>query len=116
MMSKTANEGASTAFLALAVATSFAIGGVGYFSGSAPEWVILKSSIGLLVVGLMGWIVSPFIMLRNRNDTQSTKGSAVDVTLSETVPAKAQSGDALARESLILSNEDSSATTNAAMR
>ncbi len=45
-------------FLTLAVATSLAVGSVGYMSGSAPEWIVLKASVGLLCVGALGWLLS----------------------------------------------------------
>lgn len=42
-------------FLVVAVAISFGIGSLSYASGSAPEWIVLKSSVGLLLVGAIGW-------------------------------------------------------------
>ncbi len=90
MMGKTATS-VPTAFLTLAVVTSFAIGGVGYVSGSTPEWVVLKSSIGLLIIGILGWLVSMIIAVRTDNEAGTTKGANIDVTLPETAPEEATS-------------------------
>ncbi len=74
-------------FLFLAVATSLAIGSLGYVSGSAPEWIALKSSAGLLVVGIIGWLASTVVSVAPDEKIDEAKGTTVDVTLAETAPA-----------------------------
>ncbi len=81
-------------FLTLAVATSPAIVAVGYASGSAPEWVMLKATIGLFAIGLIGWIVSALARPSTDSDAKTTKGTNLDVILPETTPASSLTSDA----------------------
>ncbi len=74
-------------FLVLAVAVSFAIGSISYISGSAPEWIVLKSSVGLFAVGLMSWVVSAVTVETSGETVDGAKGTRVDVTLESAAPA-----------------------------
>ena len=81
-------------FLTLAVATSLVIATVGYASGSAPEWVVLKATIGLFAMGLIGWVVSSLTRPSPDLDVRIAKGSNVDVTFPESIPANSLASDA----------------------
>lgn len=89
-MGRTRRGVAPSLFLTLAVATSLAIGSVGYISGSAPEWIVLKASIGMLAIGLMGWVVSVVMSAipeKRAAEPVQAKGKNVDVTLAQAAPA-----------------------------
>jgi len=51
-------NGVLSVFVVLAVAIALAMNAVGYVSGTPPEWAVFKSSIGLLMVCLIGWVIS----------------------------------------------------------
>lgn len=110
-MSRTGGGIAPSLFLTLAVATSLAIGSVGYISGSAPEWIVLKASIGLLSVGLVGWLVSALMSATPNEHAVKTqdvveakeavkaKGRNLDVTLAEAAPVDQSAGDTATSQS-----------------
>lgn len=75
-------------FLVIAVAIALAIGGLSYISGSAPEWVALKSSVGLVGIGLVGWVISTVVSAGLVEKAEDNKGGNVDVTLPQTAPAE----------------------------
>lgn len=89
------------AFLTLAVATAIAITSVGYVAGSTPELVMMKSSIGMMAVGAIGWMASLIVSRSSERELNESfegkesggrmadgKGANVDFTVSE-----AASGD-----------------------
>ncbi len=78
-MTRTGKGGTSSLFLILGVCTSITIGSVGYASGSTPEWIVLKASIGLIAVGLVGWVASIVIGSSPDKLTQKT-GDNTDTT------------------------------------
>src|SRR3990172_4192008 len=76
-------------FLFLAVAVSCSVGSISYMGGSSPEWIALKSSVSLFVIGIMGWVVSLVVSQSIGQSSPSVEGSTVDITLPETGPASA---------------------------
>ncbi len=99
-------------FLTAAVVASMAIGSIGLVSGSTPEWVALKASVGLLAVGALGWVLATVINSvpekaaqpaeetgaeassesDNDESKEDDKGSRVDITLEGGAPASAPRG------------------------
>lgn len=73
--------------LVLGVAVSLAIGSMSYASGSAPEWVVLKSSVGLFTIGMMSWMVCTLTAGISDEPADEIKGARVDVTLAGTEPS-----------------------------
>lgn len=75
-------------FLILAVATALAIGVIGYSSGSTLEWVVLKSTVGLVAVSLMGFLVSLAMGSAGEVETDKVMGMNLDLTLPEEAPVE----------------------------
>lgn len=116
MISKSAIDEVPNAFLALAVVISSVIVGVGYISGSTPEWIVFKACTALLSVGLMGWLASAILNARPYEGTDEAKGGNVDITLPEAPPQELKEDDPLFEAATADSEANEMTAANTATR
>ncbi len=94
-----ATDGLLNLFLVIAVAVALAVGGLSYLSGSSPEWVAFKSSISLVGVGLVGWVISTLVSAGLAEALDDSRGTNVDLTLPQTTPVSTRSDDVTTADS-----------------
>lgn len=73
-------------FMVLALAISMAIGTISYFSGSTPEWTVVKSSVGLFTFVLLGKVMSVLVTEPADRPAKEIRGARVDLTLPVAAP------------------------------
>ncbi len=77
-MGETAGDYAASLFLKIGITCSLAMGSIGYISGSTPEWVVLKASVGLIGFGIVGWLAAAVLRRKGARIAEDVKDKEQD--------------------------------------